>query len=192
MTEPGVWGVWNPVIVFSEELSGHLTDSELEAVFLHELAHIKRHDNLLSSLQMVICSLFWFHPLVWWMDRRLLAERERACDDRVIEYGGKSRVYAASLLKVLRFGLGFRMAGVSCAGGSDLKKRIEHITSADAKKLMFVHCVIVMGLILFFGIVSIAAVNIGECEKHTLRKQLAAQHPKSCPSSSASSHSAGL
>jgi bla regulator protein blaR1 len=181
ITEPGVWGIWRPVIVFSTKMSSQLTDSELETVFLHELAHILRWDNLFSTLQMMISSLFWFHPVVWWIDRRLLAERERACDDRVIECGGKSRIYAASLVKVLEFGLGFRMAGVSCAGGSDLKKRIDHITSQEkSRKLALIHWMILTGLILTLAMASIAAVNIGECEKSTLQKQLSAHQKESC------------
>lgn len=186
MIEPGVWGVWNPMIVFSDRMSSHLTDSELEAVFLHELAHVRRRDNLFSTLHMIICSLFWFHPVVWFIDRQLLAERERACDDRVIEYGGKSRIYAASLVKVLRFGLGFRVAGVSCAGGSDLKKRIEHITSSGQRKLAFLHRVVVMGLVVMLGVVSVAAVHICESQISAFRKQLSVRQAQSCPNSSIS------
>lgn len=176
MTEPGVWGIWNPIIVYSTEMSSRLTDSELETVFLHELAHIARWDNLLSMLQMMICSIFWFHPIVWWIDRQMLAERERACDDRVMECGGKPRIYAASLVKVLSFGLGIRMAGVSCAGGSNLKKRIQHITSQNSgKKLALIHWIVLAGLVLILVIASIAAVDIGDCERTTLRKQLSAE-----------------
>ena len=176
MTEPGVWGIWNPSIVFSAEMSSRLTDSELETVFLHELAHISRWDNLFSTLQMMICTMFWFHPVVWWIDRQMLAERERACDDRVMECGGTSRVYASSLVKVLSFGLGVRLAGVSCAGGSDLKKRIQHITSNEnRRKLALIHWIVLAGLVLVLAIASIAAVDIGDCERTTLRKQLSAE-----------------
>lgn len=74
---------------------------------------------------MIICCLFWFHPLVWMIDRRLLAERELVCDEDVIRYIGEPRVYAAGLWKVAQFGLGWHLAGVSHAAGSDLKRRIE-------------------------------------------------------------------
>jgi TonB family protein len=132
--EPGVWRTRRPVVVLPQNISEHLTDAELEAVMMHEMVHIARWDNLASNLQMLLCSLFWFHPLVWLLDRKLLADRERACDERVIELSGASGVYAASLLKVLRFCLGLNTAGVSSAAGSNLKRRIEQIMATSVDK----------------------------------------------------------
>jgi beta-lactamase regulating signal transducer with metallopeptidase domain len=108
-------------------MSGQLSDPELESVLMHEVIHIQRRDNLVASLQMILCSVFWFHPLIWIIDRKMLSDREQACDREVCLLGGQSAVYAASLLKVLRFCVGFRMAGVSSAVGSNLKRRIEAI-----------------------------------------------------------------
>ncbi|HEU4597813.1 MAG TPA: M56 family metallopeptidase, partial [Pyrinomonadaceae bacterium] len=72
--------------------------------------------------------LFWFHPLVWFVSRRLLAEREQACDERVLEVGGERGSYASSILKVVRFCFGWKVAGVSgAAAGSNLRRRIEKI-----------------------------------------------------------------
>ncbi|HET9532965.1 MAG TPA: M56 family metallopeptidase, partial [Blastocatellia bacterium] len=132
--EPGVWGIWRPVVILPETISSHLSDAELESVVMHELVHVLRRDNLISSFQMVVCCAFWFHPFSWLIDRRLLVERERACDERVIELGGRSQVYAASLLKVLRFCLGTKMAGVSAASGSNLRRRIEQIMADSENK----------------------------------------------------------
>ncbi|MBO0720712.1 MAG: M56 family metallopeptidase, partial [Blastocatellia bacterium] len=120
--QPGVWRTWRPVIVLPEGLAGKLSTEELEAVMMHELIHVTRLDNLLGNAQMLICCLFWFHPLVWLIDRRLLAERELVCDEYVIRYIGEPRVYAESLWKVARFGLGWNLAGVSRAAGSNLKR----------------------------------------------------------------------
>jgi hypothetical protein len=52
---------------------------------------------------MLVEALFWFHPLVWWLGARLIAERERACDENVVETGNEAQVYAESILKVCRF-----------------------------------------------------------------------------------------
>jgi len=122
---PGVWGVWRPVVVFPKGLTDKLSAEELEVVMLHELIHVSRRDNLLGALQMLISCLFWFHPLVWLIDRRLLAERELVCDEYVIRYLGEPRIYAESLWKVAQFGLGWNFAGVSRAAGSNLTRRIE-------------------------------------------------------------------
>ncbi|HKY06265.1 MAG TPA: M56 family metallopeptidase, partial [Blastocatellia bacterium] len=133
--EPGVWRTSRPRIVLPEKMADSLTDAELEAVILHELVHVARRDNLTASLHMFLCCLLWFHPVVWLLDRRLLAERERACDEKVIALGGAPGVYAQSLLKVLQFCLGWKVAGVSSATGSNLPGRVEQImrTKIDRK-----------------------------------------------------------
>jgi bla regulator protein BlaR1 len=125
--QPGVWGIWRPVVVLPEGILAELTPGELEMVLLHELLHVRRWDNLTSHLQMVLCWVFWFHPLVWLLDRRLLAERELACDEQVLRLSGASNLYARCLLKVLRHGIGWRLAGASVAGGANLRRRLGRI-----------------------------------------------------------------
>lgn len=129
--EPGVWGVFKPVLVLPESMSGQLNDAELEQVMMHEMIHVARWDNLAANLHRMLCCLLWFHPVVWVLDRLLIAERERACDDEVIRLGGTSEVYATSLLKVLRFCLGWNVAGASNATGSNLGRRVERIMSRN-------------------------------------------------------------
>ena len=130
--EPGVFRAWRPVLVLPEEMPGVLSKAELEAIFLHELTHVHRFDNLVASLHMVLCCLFWFHPLVWWLDRRLLDEREEACDERVLAMGGRADTYARSLVKSVGLGLGWRLAGVSSASASNFRRRIERILAHRA------------------------------------------------------------
>ena len=66
--DPGVWRIFRPVIILPENMSGELSEPELEAVLMHEVIHIQRRDNLVASLQMILCSIFWFHPLIWLVD----------------------------------------------------------------------------------------------------------------------------
>jgi hypothetical protein len=88
---------------------------------------------------MVVESIFWFHPLVWWLGARLIEERERACDEEVLELGRERGVYAESILKVCEFCVESPLACVSGVTGADLKKRIVHIMSERvACKLDFV------------------------------------------------------
>src|SRR5262249_30046357 len=121
--EPGVWRVRHPVIVFPEGVADRLSDEEIEAVITHELVHVLHRGNLIGSVQMVVGSLLGFHPLVWLIDRRLLAEREMWCDETVIRFGGEPKLYATSLWKVVQFGLGWPVAGVSRAAGANLTRR---------------------------------------------------------------------
>ncbi|MGH9836522.1 MAG: TonB family protein [Blastocatellia bacterium] len=129
--EPGVWRVRHPVIVLPEGVADRLSDSEIEAVMMHELVHALHRDNLIGTLQMIVCSLLWFHPLAWLIDRRLLAEREMWCDETVVRLGGEPKLYATSLWKVAQFGLGWPVAGVSRASGSNLKRRIERMLTSN-------------------------------------------------------------
>jgi TonB family protein len=122
---PGVWGIWRPVVFFPKGLADKLSAEELETVMMHELIHVSRRDNLLGTLQMLICCLFWFHPSVWLIDRRLLAEREMICDEVVVQYIKEPMVYAASLWKSAQFGLDWNFVEVSRASGSNLTRRIE-------------------------------------------------------------------
>ena len=129
--EPGVWGVWRPRVFLPQRMAEELSDAELEAVMMHEIIHVERRDNLIANAHRLICCLLWFHPFVWILDRLMLAERERACDEEVIRLGGAADVYASSLLKVLRFCLGWSVAGASNVTGSNLGRRVERIMSKN-------------------------------------------------------------
>ena len=132
--EPGVFGILRPVLLWPRSISDRLSDAQIEAVLAHELAHLRRRDNLTAALHMVAQSLFWFHPLVWWVGARLVDERERACDEEVIRRGSEPHVYAETILKICRAYVAFRPPLVCVSGmtGSDLKKRIEQIMRPDA------------------------------------------------------------
>ncbi|HEV8348022.1 MAG TPA: M56 family metallopeptidase [Vicinamibacterales bacterium] len=130
--EPGVFGIWNPVLLWPRSMAEHLDDRQVEAILAHELTHVRRRDNLAAAMHMLVQALFWFHPLAWWIGARLVDERERACDAEVIRLGSEPRVYAESILKICQFYIESPLACVSGVTGSDLKKRIEQIMKNDA------------------------------------------------------------
>ncbi len=136
--EPGIFGMARPVLVWPHGISEHLDAPHLEAIIAHELWHVRRRDNLAAALHMIVEALFWFHPLVWWVGTRLIDERERACDEQVLESGSERQVYAESILKVCEFCVGSPLACVSGVTGADLKKRMVHImTEHVVRKLDF-------------------------------------------------------
>jgi len=136
--EPGIFGIARPVLIWPEGISAHLEDAHLEAILAHEVWHVRRRDNLAAAVHMVVEAIFWFHPLVWWLGARLVEERERACDEDVVELGSERHVYAESILKVCEFCVGSPLACVSGVTGSDLKKRMVYImTERIARKLDF-------------------------------------------------------
>ena len=101
--EPGVFGLIWPVLLWPDRLSEQLDDLEIEAILAHELEHVRRWDNLAAAVHSLVKALFWFHPVVHWMGREMSEERERACDERVVEQSAQPEKYAQSILTVCAF-----------------------------------------------------------------------------------------
>ena len=125
--EPGIFGIARPVLVWPEGISERLEDAHLQAILAHEVWHVRRKDNLAAAFHMLVEAIFWFHPLVWWLGARLVEERERACDEQVLELGSHPQIYAESILKICEFCVGSPLACVAGVTGADLKKRIVSI-----------------------------------------------------------------
>ena len=127
--EPGIFGIFRPVLLWPASISGQLTEAHTESIVAHELCHVRRRDNLTATLHMLVESLFWFHPAVWWLGNRLVEDRERACDEAVVESGREPHVYAESILKVCEFCVESPLPCVPGVSGADLKRRIASIMS---------------------------------------------------------------
>lgn len=98
---PLTWGSGPAVILLPEDALDWPAEHR-RVVLRHELAHIARKDAAAQLVAGVACGVYWFHPLVWIAARRLRAECERACDDRVLSSGTPATDYAAHLLEVAR------------------------------------------------------------------------------------------
>jgi uncharacterized protein (TIGR03435 family) len=125
--EPGIFGILRPVLLLPEGLPGHLDEQQFEAILAHELCHVRSRDNLVGAVHMAVAALFWFHPAVWWIGRRLMEERERACDEAVLGQGSRPEVYAQGIVSVCRFYMASPLACASGVTGADLKQRIREI-----------------------------------------------------------------
>jgi bla regulator protein blaR1 len=130
--EPGVVGIFRPVLLWPEGISAHFSPSHLQAVIAHEVSHVRRRDNLAAMLHMLVEAVFWFHPLVWWLGARLMRERERACDESVLELGSERSIYAESILKTCQFCISSPLPLLSGVTGAQLKQRIVDIMTGDA------------------------------------------------------------
>ncbi|HEX8924419.1 MAG TPA: M56 family metallopeptidase, partial [Terriglobales bacterium] len=150
--EPGIFGIIHPVLLWPLGLSGRLNDAQIEAIMAHELEHVRRRDNLTSAIHSLVEAIFWFHPLVRWMTARLSEERERACDERVLEQNSRPEAYAESILKVCSFCMEPAAACVSGVSGADLKQRILRIMtqrsgralSLGRKSLLFAAAIVLV------------------------------------------------
>jgi bla regulator protein blaR1 len=130
--EPGVFGIRKPVLLLPEGINKYLSPDQLEMILGHELCHVRRRDNLTAAIHMTVESIFWFYPPVWWIRMRLIEERERACDEAVLQTSSAADVYAESILNVCKFYIASPLACSSGVTGSDLKKRIVRILSERA------------------------------------------------------------
>jgi GWxTD domain-containing protein len=123
---PVVIGYVRPVILMPVGLLAGLPAGQIESILLHELAHIRRHDYLVNLLQIVVESLVFYHPAVWWISGVMRAERENCCDDLVVATQGDAFAYAAALTALEQNRGSVREAVLAATGGS-LVKRVRRL-----------------------------------------------------------------
>ncbi|MGA3016369.1 MAG: M56 family metallopeptidase [Bryobacteraceae bacterium] len=132
---PIMIGYLKPAIVTPIGLLAGLPAEQVEAVLLHELAHIRRADYLINLMQTGIEGLLFYHPAVWWVSGVVRAERENCCDDAVVALQGNAREYAAALFTVEQRRSRVPQAALAATGGS-LARRIRRLLGKpDARDL---------------------------------------------------------
>ncbi|MFI5098011.1 MAG: M56 family metallopeptidase [Candidatus Acidiferrales bacterium] len=94
---PSVIGWIRPIVLLPVSALTGLSESQLTAVIAHELAHIRRYDAFVNLFQIAAESLLFYHPAVWWLSKRIRAERENCCDDAAIAVCGSPLEYARAL-----------------------------------------------------------------------------------------------
>ncbi len=175
VTVPLTCGWLHPSILLPPE-SSSWPEKRKEIVLLHELAHIKRGDFLLSILTRIVCFLYWFNPLVWIAIKKIAVEREHASDDCVILAGIKASDYASHLLEiakrvsVMRW---FSPAGITIAKKSNLEVRIMSILNnkKPTGQIKF-STLIFVGLMVFSLILPVASLNTwAQSEKSQEKEQ---------------------
>jgi beta-lactamase regulating signal transducer with metallopeptidase domain len=128
---PMTMGWVRPVVLFPAALLSGLSTGEIELLLAHELAHIRRCDYLVNLLQTVVETLFFYHPVTWWISRRMRQERENSCDDLVASRSTEALAYAKVLLHLETI----RLPGASlatAANGGNLLQRVERLIGEPA------------------------------------------------------------
>lgn len=118
---PGSIGWFRPIVLVPAGALAGLPCAQMEALLLHELAHIRRHDYLVHILQSVVETALFYHPGVWWVSGHMRTDRELCCDDIAVSITGDAVVYARALAEFdsARF---IRPAVVAANGGSVAKR----------------------------------------------------------------------
>jgi GWxTD domain-containing protein len=123
---PVVIGYLRPVILAPVGMLAGMPAAHVEAILLHELAHIKRHDYLVNLLQKAVEGFLFYHPAIWWISGVVRTERENCCDDLVVAESGDAHGYAAALATLEQTRQTADQAALAATGGS-LVKRIRRL-----------------------------------------------------------------
>ncbi|MCI0362985.1 MAG: M56 family metallopeptidase [Phycisphaerales bacterium] len=133
---PMTMGWLAPVVLLPASLLTGLPAKQLEAIIAHELAHIRRFDYLVNLIQLIIESILFYHPAVWWVSRRVRLEREYCCDDLAVLACGDRVLYVRALteLETLRSASADVRLGLSSNGGSLMKRIVRLIDGHSSRQ----------------------------------------------------------
>ena len=168
---PTVVGVLRPMILLPGSLVTGLDPEQLAAIISHELAHIRRFDLLCNLLQRVIESLLFFHPVVWYISRRLSCERESCCDDMVVSAGYEPMTYAGALLRMAELCVTSQPTGsvaVAATGNdqSQLESRIHRLmTTTDRSHLRLTRTGLILATLMMVPLTILPAMISGVVQK---------------------------
>ncbi|MCC7186478.1 MAG: M56 family metallopeptidase [Acidobacteria bacterium] len=110
-----------------------------DAVLVHELSHVARRDLVVAFVARLNRAVFWFHPMAWWLERRIAAAAEQACDEAVLQAGQDPQRYASVLVEMAKSlrGAGSRVAwqSIGMVNGSDLESRVDRVLTGTVPRL---------------------------------------------------------
>jgi len=170
------WGLFRPVVLLPKE-SDSWSQERLEAVLLHELAHVRRFDYVSQLTAVAASTLYWFNPIVWLCARAMRAEAETAADDTVIRMGIKPSDYAQELLRIAA-GLGsrrqpFTNIGVPVMKKSKIESRVKAILDPAARRRRGVTLVEALATV---GLSAVLAIPLSSLRAAVVPNDLAVLH----------------
>ncbi len=139
LSSPILFGLFRPRIVLPGRVLGDLGAEQIRPIMLHELAHLRRRDLWMNWVQVLLQTIYWFHPLVWLANVRLRREREMIVDDLVLAHmDGKREVYGSSLVRVAKGAMRSRLLAPGLVGiiekESTMKRRLKRILGNRSKR----------------------------------------------------------
>jgi GWxTD domain-containing protein len=152
---PLVSGYLRPVILVPLDLLSGLPAGQVEAILLHELAHIRRRDYLVNLLQAVVENLLFYHPAVWWVSGVIRAGREHCCDDLVVAVQGNAFEYASALTS-LENRRGAAEPALA-ATGAHLMKRIRRLLNRPEPSHTAFTPAVAAGVVILTAVVALTA-----------------------------------
>ncbi|MDX1460638.1 MAG: M56 family metallopeptidase [Xanthomonadales bacterium] len=151
---PTVVGWLKPVILLPASVIARLPSDQLEMVIAHELGHVKRFDYLFNLFQILVETLFFYHPAIRWMSREVRQEREHCCDDLVVNACGRPVVYARALANIESLRGPQNVVAMAATGG-DLVHRVRRIVRREIPR----HNGGFAQVMLMFGLATVVALS---------------------------------
>lgn len=133
---PMVWGIFRPRLVLPSSAKSW-TDDQLSNIITHELAHLKRRDPLTITVGQLAKAIHWFNPLVWMLNRQMIVEQEKACDNHVVKGSLERSNYAALILSMTAVPQSPQVGtpvSVAMARPLQIEKRIRSILSPNENR----------------------------------------------------------
>jgi len=168
---PVMIGFLKPLILLPVAMFNNLSAEQLEAILLHELAHIKRNDYLLNIFQSIVETILFFNPFIWWITKNIRLEREHCCDDLVIASQVQPLQYAKALVALEEYRLTVNALAMAAADNKQhLFHRIKRIMEMKTKNINYTQKLLAV-MIIALGLVTIAWLNpIQARAKKTVKK----------------------
>jgi len=154
---PTVIGWLKPVVLLPLTATTGLSNTQLEALLAHELAHVKRCDYLINLLQTLIETVLFYHPAVWWISSQIRNEREHCCDMIAVRLTANRELYASSLFGLAKTSCSVRRPIVAANGGN-LVERIRRVLQVDTAEAQELRPGTLSGIMAVAGICSLIAV----------------------------------
>lgn len=190
---PMAVGFFRPAVILPQWVLAELSPADVSAILIHEFAHLRRWDDWTNFFQKLVRAIFFFHPSIWWVDRRLALDREIACDDAVLAATSQARDYARCLVDLaektlLRRTLAMAQAAVHSV--QHISVRISQILDASHPRATRVSKVAMAGVTALAGVCLIALLQsptliafqsnvVGKTELATVRKPVLSAVPES-------------
>ena len=151
---PAVVGYVRPAILVPASALAGLSPDHLEAILLHELAHVRRADYLVNVVQCVVEVLLFYHPAVWWLSSQVRREREHCCDDIAASLCADQVTYARALTSLEELRIPMPRSAVGADGG-DLLARIRRLIEPERVSNPRLSGGLVMGVVFIFVLLAL-------------------------------------
>jgi len=169
MVSPMVIGIIKPCVIVPVSILSGLNSEQVEAILVHELAHIRRYDHIILIIQAVTTRILFFHPVAWYFSAGLNRERENCCDDIVMKTFSNPINYIKALTMIQELNVTGPVPASALIGRSkSLLGRIKRLLSPETKHAPTFRFTAVLLFLITLGIAVIAFANSGNNGRETI------------------------